>query len=69
MDTQAFQLDYLEIEPASSKALKDNVREILDQSRSYSAAIAGHNNKTGEYEIVIKGKLTDEAAASLAPKM
>lgn len=53
--------DYLEILPASSTALKEKVENILEQSFSYSAAIASFDPKTGTYQIVLQGTLPDNA--------
>ena len=52
-------LDYLEILPASSTALKERVQNILNQSISYSAAIASLDMKTGTYKIVLQGTLPE----------
>lgn len=52
-------LDYLEILPASSSALKDRVQTILNQSISFSAAIASLDAKTGTYKIVLQGTLPE----------
>lgn len=50
-------LDYLEILPASSNALKERVQSILTQSISYSAAIASLDSQSGTYKIVLQGTL------------
>ncbi|MFQ5627857.1 MAG: hypothetical protein ACE5I1_03785 [bacterium] len=52
-------LDYLEILPASSNALKERVQNILNQSLSYSAAIASMDSQTGTYKIVLQGTLPE----------
>jgi len=52
-------LDYLEILPASSNALKERVKNILNQSISYSAAIASMDSQTGTYKIILQGTLPE----------
>ena len=52
-------LDYLEILPSSSNALKEGVQAILNQSVSYSAAIESVDEKTGTYKIVLQGTLPE----------
>ena len=50
-------LDYLEILPPSSAALKEEVESILNKSESYSAAIKSIDKKTGTYQIILQGRL------------
>jgi hypothetical protein len=52
-------LDYLEVLPASSNALKERVQTLLNQSLSYSAAIASLDSQTGTYKIVLQGTLPE----------
>ena len=52
-------LDSLEILPSSSNALKERVQNILNQSLSYSAAIASMDSQTGTYKIVLQGTLPE----------
>lgn len=50
-------LDYLEILPPSSLALKEEVKTILENSRTLSAAIMSLNKESGSYKIVLQGSL------------
>lgn len=50
-------LDYLEILPASTDALRAEMQTLLEHSASYSAAIASLDRKTGTYKIILQGKL------------
>ena len=58
---QTADIDHLEILPPSSTALKEKVDCILNQSLSYSAAVASFDPQTGTYRIVLQGTLPDRA--------
>lgn len=51
------ELDLLEILPASSPALKQNLAQIIDDSSKCNAAIASLDKSTGTYRIVLEGSL------------
>ena len=55
--TRNFELDYIEIANPSSPDLRDNVKNVLDNSASYSAAVESIDAGTGTYKIVLQGKL------------
>jgi len=51
-------LDFLEILPPSSPALKENIDSILDDSTRWTAAIEKLDPQTGTYRIVLQGTLS-----------
>lgn len=51
------ELDLLEVLPASSPALKQNLAQIIDDSSKFNAAIASLDKNTGTYRIVLEGSL------------
>jgi hypothetical protein len=51
------ELDLLEVLPASSPALKQNLAQIIDDSSKCNAAIASLDKNTGTYRIVLEGSL------------
>lgn len=50
-------LDILEILPPSSLALKEEMKAILDQSKTLSAAIMSLNKESGSFKMVIQGSI------------
>ena len=54
---QNSELDYLELNPPSSPALKENLDSVLDSSQNWNAAIESLDRKTGDYRIIVEGTL------------
>jgi len=55
------ELDLIEVLPASSPALKQNLEQIIDESSKWNAAIASLDHSTGKYRIVLEGTLRQPA--------
>ncbi len=54
------ELDLIEILPASSPALKQNLEHIIEESSKWNAAIASIDPSTGTYRIVLEGTLRQQ---------
>ncbi|RMD96564.1 MAG: hypothetical protein D6814_11160 [Calditrichaeota bacterium] len=52
-------LDFIEISPPSSPILREKLNHLLDESVSWSAAIASVDRKTGRYQIILQGTLPE----------
>ncbi len=53
------ELDFIEILPPSSEALKENLETILSDSERWNAALASVDHQTGTYRIVLEGRLRE----------
>ncbi len=51
------ELDYIEILPAASPALKEKVEKLVSSSTNLNAVIASLDRETGTYEIILQGTL------------
>ncbi len=51
-------LDYIEILPAASPAMKKKVEKLVSSSTNLNAVIASLDRETGTYEIILQGTLT-----------
>lgn len=54
------ELDLIEILPASSPALKQNLEQLIEDSAKWNAAIASLDPHTGTYRIVLEGTLRQQ---------
>ena len=59
-NNNSHKLDYFEILPPSSSALKENLDQVLDHSQNWNAALTSLDQKTGTYRIVLQGTLSPE---------
>ncbi len=62
------ELDLIEVLPASSSALKQNLEQIIEDSSKWNAAIASLDPHTGTYRIVLEGTLRQQSNAG-APSL
>ncbi len=62
------ELDLIEILPASSPALKQNLEQLIEDSSTWNAAIASLDPNTGTYRIVLEGTLRQQSKIS-APSL
>ncbi len=53
-------LDFVEILPPSSSALKENLAQLLQEAPSLSAAITQLDPNTGTFKLVIQGRLPEK---------
>ena len=58
-------LDLIEVLPPSSTELKENLKQIIDDSSKWHAALASLNQDTGTYRIILEGTLGDQNGKSL----
>lgn len=56
--------DLIEILPPSSVALREYLKQLLEDSTKCKAAIESLNAENGTYRIVLEGKLREEQAAA-----
>lgn len=59
------ELDLIEVLPASSPALKQNLEQIIEDSSKWNAAIASLDPSTGTYRIVLEGTLRQQTKLSV----
>ena len=52
-----YDFDWIEFVPPSSVALKQKIRNILRTSEDCSANVTDLNLSTGEFQIILQGKL------------
>ncbi len=62
--TQNRSFDLIEVLPPSSAALREYLKQILEDSTKWNAAIESLNAESGTYRIVLEGKLRESQAAT-----
>lgn len=55
--------DLIEVLPPSSAALREYLKQLLEDSTKWSAAIESLNTEDGTYRIVLEGRLRESEAA------
>ncbi|MGH7495896.1 MAG: hypothetical protein ACREOO_26365 [bacterium] len=55
--------DLIEVLPPSSAALREYLKQILEDSTKWHAAIESLNAENGTYRIVLEGRLRDAEAS------
>ncbi len=53
-------LDFIEILPPSSSALKENLAQLLHESPTLAAVITDYDKRTGTFKMVIQGRLPEK---------
>ncbi|KAA0229573.1 hypothetical protein EDS67_11100 [candidate division KSB1 bacterium] len=53
------ELDFIDILPPSSDALRTNLETIINDSEKWCAALASLDQQTGAYRIVLEGRLRE----------
>ena len=54
------EIDYIEVLPPASVALKANLEQLIDDSSNLNAALESLDKETGTYRIVLQGTLPNQ---------
>jgi len=54
------EIDYIEVLPPASVALKANLEQLIDDSSNLNAALESLDKQTGTYRIVLQGTLPNQ---------